>query len=125
MPILSLLAHGCTNITLRNGLKVLLLERHQSPTISFYLRFKAGSVDEESGKTGTAHLLEHMLFKGTKTLGTTDYRAERKLLEQIDRVGERLDAELRRTNARPEQAAALEKRACTAPAGAPETCGQG
>jgi len=95
--------------TLRNGLKVLLLERHQSPTISFYLRFKAGSVDEVSGKTGTAHLLEHMLFKGTRTLGTTDYRAERKLLEQIDQVGERLDAELRRTNTRPEQAAALKK----------------
>ena len=96
--------------TLRNGLKVLLMERHQSPTISCYIRFKAGSVDEMSGKTGTAHLLEHMLFKGTRTLGTTDYQAERKILEQIDRTGEQLDAELQRASARPDQVDALKKR---------------
>ena len=96
--------------TLRNGLKVLLMERHQSPTISCYIRFKVGSVDEVSGKTGIAHLLEHMLFKGTRTIGTTDYQAERKILEQIDRTGEQLDAELRRPNARTEQVDALKKR---------------
>ena len=95
--------------TLRNGMKVLLLERHQSPTVSFYLRFKVGSVDEESGKTGVAHLLEHMLFKGTKTLGTTDYRAEEKILEQIDRIGEKLDAELRRGSAPQERIASLKQ----------------
>jgi predicted Zn-dependent peptidase len=95
--------------TLRNGLKVLLLERHQSPTVSFYLRFKVGSVDEENGKTGTAHLLEHMLFKGTRTLGTTDYSAERRILEQIDRAGERLDAEMQRGDAPQDRIAALKK----------------
>jgi len=87
--------------TLDNGLKVLLMERHQSPTVSLYLRFKVGSVDEESGSTGVAHLLEHMLFKGTKTLGTTNYPEEKKILEQIDRVGEMLDAEQQRTGAAP------------------------
>jgi predicted Zn-dependent peptidase len=87
--------------TLDNGLKVLLMERRQSPTVSLYLRFKVGSVDEESGSTGVAHVLEHMLFKGTKTLGTTNYAEELKVLEQIDRVGEQLDAELKRTGAAP------------------------
>lgn len=94
---------------LSNGLTVLLMERHQSPTISFYLRFKVGSLDEECGKTGTAHLLEHMLFKGTKTLGTTDYSAEGKFIEQIDRVGEKLDAELRRGNAPQERIDSLKQ----------------
>jgi predicted Zn-dependent peptidase len=87
--------------TLDNGLKVLLMERHQSPTVSLYLRFKVGSVDEESGSTGVAHLLEHMLFKGTTTLGTTNYPEEKKILEQIDRVGEMLDTEQHRTGAAP------------------------
>lgn len=81
---------------LDNGLKVLLMERHQSPTVAIYMRFKVGSVDEESGNTGTAHLLEHMLFKGTKTLGTTNYSEEKKILAKIDRVGEQLDDELKR-----------------------------
>jgi predicted Zn-dependent peptidase len=87
--------------TLHNGLKVLLMERHQSPTVSLYMRFKVGAVDEESGSTGIAHLLEHMLFKGTKTLGTTNYREEKKILEQIDQVGEMLDAEQERSGTVP------------------------
>jgi predicted Zn-dependent peptidase len=45
--------------TLKNGMKVLLLERHQSPTLSLYIRFRVGAVDENLGMTGTAHLLEH------------------------------------------------------------------
>jgi predicted Zn-dependent peptidase len=94
---------------LRNGLTVLLMERHQSPTMSCYLRFRVGSVDEESGRTGTAHLLEHMLFKGTRTLGTNDYKTEKKILEQIDRAGEKLDAELRRGTVRQERIASLKK----------------
>lgn len=79
--------------TLQNGIKVLLLERRQSPTLSLYIRFRVGAVDENIGMTGTAHLLEHLLFKGTKTLGTKDYAAEEKILNRIDSVGMALDAE--------------------------------
>ena len=62
--------------TLENGMKVLMLERHQSPTLSLHIRFRVGAVDENLGRTGTAHLLEHMLFKGTQTLGTKNYAEE-------------------------------------------------
>ncbi len=72
--------------TLENGMKVLMLERHQSPTISFSIRFRAGAADENLGMTGTAHLLEHMLFKGTQTLGTKNFAEEEKLLTRIDSI---------------------------------------
>jgi predicted Zn-dependent peptidase len=70
-----------------------MLERHLSPTVSIYIRYRAGAVDEADGKTGTAHLLEHMMFKGTRTIGTRNYAAEKKLLLQIERVGTALDRE--------------------------------
>ena len=79
--------------TLGNGIRVLLLERHESPTLSLYIRFRVGAVDENVGMTGTAHLLEHMLFKGTKTLGTKNYAEEEKILARIDSVATALDAE--------------------------------
>jgi predicted Zn-dependent peptidase len=79
--------------TLENGMKVLLLERHESPTLSFYIRFRVGAVDENIGMTGTAHLLEHMLFKGTKTLGTKNYAEEEKVLSRTDSVVASLEAE--------------------------------
>jgi predicted Zn-dependent peptidase len=69
--------------TLKNGLKILMVERHLSPTVSFYIRHRVGSIDEDDGKTGTAHLLEHMMFKGTKTIGTKNYIKEAKILRQI------------------------------------------
>ena len=56
-------------VTLENGLRVLMVERHTSPTVSFYIRHLVGAVDDGEGKTGAAHLLEHMLFKGTATIG--------------------------------------------------------
>jgi predicted Zn-dependent peptidase len=80
--------------TLKNGLTVILLERHLSPTVSFYIRHRVGAVDEENGKTGVAHLLEHMMFKGTKTIGTINYRKEKKLLKHIANTGNALDLEL-------------------------------
>ncbi|HIJ81906.1 MAG TPA: insulinase family protein [Desulfuromonadales bacterium] len=70
--------------TLKNGMKLLLVERHTSPTVSAWIRFRVGSVDERSDERGIAHLLEHMLFKGTTTLGTRDYAAEKPLLEKIE-----------------------------------------
>jgi len=59
---------------LKNGLKVLIVERHASPTVSLYISHEAGAVDEEDGHTGTAHILEHMMFKGTETIGTKDFQ---------------------------------------------------
>ncbi|GAM07863.1 putative zinc protease y4wA [Geobacter sp. OR-1] len=76
--------------TLKNGMKLLMVERHTSPTVSAWIRFKVGSVDEHSDERGVAHLLEHMLFKGTKTLGTKDYAAEKPLLDRIEDVAQQL-----------------------------------
>jgi len=75
---------------LANGMKLLLVERHTSPTVAAWIRFRVGSVDERSDERGIAHLLEHMLFKGTKTIGTTNYALEKPLLDKIETVAERL-----------------------------------
>ena len=78
---------------LSNGITVLLLERHLSPTVSLYIRYRVGAVDEEKGESGAAHLLEHMMFKGTTSIGSNDYEAEKKLLDEIEKTGQRLDLE--------------------------------
>jgi zinc protease len=54
---------------LPNGLKVLLLENHKAPLITFQVWYRVGSRNEAWGKTGLSHMLEHMMFKGTKTVG--------------------------------------------------------
>lgn len=79
--------------TLKNGMKLLMVERHTSPTVAAWIRFRVGSVDERSDERGIAHLLEHMLFKGTKTLGTKDYAAEKPLLDRIEETALALIAE--------------------------------
>jgi predicted Zn-dependent peptidase len=79
--------------TLKNGMKLLMVERHSSPTFAAWIRYKVGSVDERSDERGIAHLLEHMLFKGTKTLGTRNYAKERPLLDRIETVAKSLMAE--------------------------------
>ena len=84
--------------TLKNGLRLLMLERHLSPTVSIYIRYRSGAVDEADGKTGTAHLLEHMMFKGTKTIGTKNYPREEKLLLKIEKMGAALDREKKKGN---------------------------
>ncbi len=92
-----------------NGLKLLVVERHETPVVSAYITIGVGSVHETSETRGVAHLLEHMLFKGTETLGTTDYAKEKPLLEAIERVGSKLDAVRLQEGADPEKIAALEK----------------
>ncbi len=76
---------------LANGLRLITVIRKKSPTISAYIRFKVGSVDEDYTTAGTAHLLEHMLFKGTDRIGTTNWAMESKLREQIDELGRARD----------------------------------
>jgi predicted Zn-dependent peptidase len=70
--------------TLKNGMKFLIVERHVAPTVAASIVFKVGGVDDPAGQTGIAHLLEHMMFKGTRTIGTTNYAAERPLMERED-----------------------------------------
>jgi predicted Zn-dependent peptidase len=79
--------------TFNNGLRLLTLERHLSPTVAIYIRYRAGAADEADGKTGTAHLLEHMMFKGTRTIGTRDYLREERVLRRIEKIGTALDRE--------------------------------
>ena len=87
------LAKGVVERKLENGLTVLIYRRPQAPVVAINMRFKVGGVDEASGLTGIAHLLEHMLFKGTRTVGTNNWEAERKVIEQLERVGAELDGE--------------------------------
>jgi len=78
---------------LGNGMRILVLENHTAPVVACFLRFNVGSVDEKPGITGTSHLLEHMMFKGTTTLGTSDYAAEVPLMKEIDRLAHAWEAE--------------------------------
>jgi len=79
--------------TLSNGIKVLIVERHTSPTFSAQILFKTGSADDPVGLTGVAHMLEHMMFKGTKTIGTTNYEAEIPIMKKIDILAEKIEKE--------------------------------
>ena len=69
---------------LDNGLTVIVCERPEAPVFSFYTLVDAGSAQDPQGKTGLAHMFEHMAFKGTTNIGTTDYAAEKPLLEKVE-----------------------------------------
>jgi len=58
---------------LKNGLKVLFIEDHKAPLATFQVWYMAGSKDEPFGKTGMSHLLEHMMFKGTREYGSKEF----------------------------------------------------
>lgn len=77
-------------VTLDNGMRFLILPRDGAPTVSFVLQFGIGGVHEREGQTGIAHLLEHMLFKGTTTIGTRDLEAELAYFDRIDSVHDTL-----------------------------------
>lgn len=79
--------------TLDNGLTFLVLERHDAPVFSFRTFVDAGGVDEVPGITGIAHMFEHMAFKGTRTIGTTDAEAEAAALDRVDDAWDALAAE--------------------------------
>lgn len=74
--------------TLPNGLRVLVHENHGVPTVACFLFYATGSVHEHPGGTGVAHMLEHMLFKGTKKVGTTDSTADARFLPRLDSLDE-------------------------------------
>lgn len=83
---------------LDNGLTLLMLENHQSPTVGLVMAFSVGSVDEWDGISGSAHILEHTLFKGTPEIGTTDWAKEKPLLDAIEVAAQELRAERNKEN---------------------------
>jgi len=78
---------------LPNGVKVLILPRHVAPVVSMAFHADVGSVDEITGATGLAHIFEHMAFKGTTTVGTTNYGKEKEALKKVDTAFHALKAE--------------------------------
>ena len=70
--------------TLPNGLTVIILERPEAPVFSFYTMVDAGSVQDPMGKTGLAHMFEHMAFKGTDKIGSKDWPAEKDALAKVE-----------------------------------------
>ena len=85
-PYLQQVQAQVTEFTLENGLKFIVLERHQAPVVSFMTYANVGAVDEPDGQTGVAHFLEHLAFKGTDTIGTSNYAQERRLLDRLDQL---------------------------------------
>jgi predicted Zn-dependent peptidase len=100
--VLPLLAHAqslkefekkITEFTLPNGLHFIVCERHEAPVVSFHTYVNAGSVDDPQGETGIAHMFEHMAFKGTSAIGSINWPDEKKAIEQVESIYDRLQAE--------------------------------
>ena len=79
---------GVREYTLNNGLKVFLSVYKDAPRIQTYIAVRAGSKNDPSETTGLAHYLEHMLFKGSHQLGTTDWEREKVELQKIENLYE-------------------------------------
>ncbi|MTJ51261.1 insulinase family protein [Anabaena sp. UHCC 0253] len=105
-PYLERVINQLTEFSLDNGLKFIVLERHQAPVVSFVTYADVGGIDEPDGQTGVAHFLEHLAFKGTKRIGTTDYKAEAPLLEKLEQLDNQIKTA--KTNGKKDDLARLE-----------------
>jgi len=92
-PYFDRVADRLTEFRLDNGMKFLVLERHQAPVVSFLTYADVGGANEPTGKTGVAHFLEHLAFKGTQRIGTKNYTAEKPLLNRLDTLAEQIKAQ--------------------------------
>lgn len=72
--------------TLGNGMRFIVVQRPVAPVFFAAIGFDVGSINEVDGTTGISHILEHMMFKGTKTIGTVSYAKEKKYLDKEDRL---------------------------------------
>ena len=80
--------------TLSNGMRGLLVEPHDSPTIAAGWTARVGSANERPGITGLSHFFEHMMFKGTKTIGTKNIDEDLRLIEEQEKVRDAMRAEM-------------------------------
>ena len=96
--------------TLPNGLTVVLWRRPEAPVFSFFTLVDAGSAQDPRNETGLAHMMEHMAFKGTPDIGTTDYAAEKVALEKVEQTYAAYEAErIKRVGQDPQKLAQLKK----------------
>ncbi len=84
-----------TTKVLPNGLTILVCERPEAPVFSYTTFVDAGDVDDPGGQSGLAHMFEHLAFKGTTEIGTTDYAAEKVALEKVEAANAAYEAEFR------------------------------
>ena len=82
-----------TTRVLPNGLTIILCERHEAPVFSYATLVDAGDVNDPSGESGLAHMFEHLAFKGTSQIGTTDYAAEKIKLQKVEDANNAWEAE--------------------------------
>ncbi len=95
---------------LPNGLTVLLMQRKESPTFSFFTMVDAGSTQDPKSQTGLAHMMEHMAFKGTDIIGTNNWPAEKVALQRVEKAYADYNYERHRGAGRdPRKLAQLEK----------------
>ena len=99
-----------TVTTLPNGLTVLILRRPEAPVFSFFTMVDTGSSQDPLSKTGLAHMMEHMAFKGTPNIGTTNYADEKVALAKVEQAYAAYDAErIKRVGKDPQKLAQLQK----------------
>jgi len=82
-----------TEFTLPNGLKFLVLERHDAPAVSFHTYVRVGSADDTTGHTGLAYLFERVLFTGSEAIGSKNWAEERKALDTVETLYDQLEGE--------------------------------
>jgi predicted Zn-dependent peptidase len=82
-----------TTKVLPNGLTILICERPDAPVFSYVTFVDAGDVNDPSGESGLAHMFEHLAFKGTTEIGTTDYAAEKVALDKVEAANNAYEAE--------------------------------
>ena len=82
-----------TTKVLPNGLTLIICERPEAPVFSYTTFIDAGDVNDPSGESGLAHMFEHLAFKGTSEIGTTDYAAEKVALAKVEAANNAYEAE--------------------------------
>lgn len=82
---------GYQEFELDNGLRVVVMPMENTPRVACRVVYNVGSANDKPGKTGMAHFLEHMMFKGTKTIRTNDWEGESAALAKLDEIAVKLD----------------------------------
>jgi predicted Zn-dependent peptidase len=91
-----------TTKVLPNGLTLIVCERPEAPVFSYFTIVDAGDANDPGGQSGIAHMFEHLAFKGTKDIGTTDYAAEKVALDKVEQAYAAYDTEYRKRVGRDE-----------------------